>query len=139
LWCILPHTSVSIPLVQYAPPLALQAALVPPIQLGPQLHSFGLSISSLRPVTLDFSNQVVGPVSTQPLVPPVSAVTTTTVALSVTSSADPAPQPSLESAPALASTEDPNPRLTPILCSCLHYCLDCDLMLHHSREKLGES
>jgi hypothetical protein len=52
---ILQHTGVLIPPVQSAPPLALQVGVVSAIQLGPQLHSFGTSISPLRPVTLDFS------------------------------------------------------------------------------------
>jgi hypothetical protein len=105
---ILQNTGVLIPPVQSAPPLALQAVVVPSIQSGPQLHSFGSSISLLRPVTMDFSTQVVGPVSAPPLVPPASAVTTTVVAVFVTSPApaDPAPEPASESAPALASTTD---------------------------------
>jgi hypothetical protein len=44
---ILQHNSVPIPLVQSAPPPALQAAFMPTIQSGSQLHSFGPSISPL--------------------------------------------------------------------------------------------
>jgi hypothetical protein len=106
---ILQHTGVQLPPVQSAPPPALQAAIVPALQSGPSLHSFGSSISSLRPVTLDFSTPVVGPISTQPPVPPASVVTTAAVVVSVTAPApaDPAPQPTLESVPAPASTADP--------------------------------
>jgi hypothetical protein len=95
--------------VQSAPPPALRTAVVPALQLGPPLHSFGLSISPLRPITLGFSTQVIGPASAQPLVPPASVVTIAVVAVSVTAPApaDPAPQPALESAPAPASTVDP--------------------------------
>jgi hypothetical protein len=92
---ILPHTGVQLPPVQSAPPLALQAAIVPAIQAGPPLPSFGPSPSPLRPVTLDFSSPVISSVSAQPLVPPAPAVTTTAVAVSVTTSAlaTPAAQP----------------------------------------------
>jgi hypothetical protein len=105
---ILQHTGVLIPLVQFAPPPALQVAVVPAIQSGPQLHSFGPIISPLRPVSLDLSTQVVGPISTQPPVPLVSAVATPVVAVSVSvlAPADPAPDPASELAPALASTAD---------------------------------
>jgi hypothetical protein len=44
---ILQHNSVPIPPVQSAPPPALQAAFMPTIQSGSQLHSFGPSISPL--------------------------------------------------------------------------------------------
>jgi hypothetical protein len=71
---ILQHTGVPIPPVQSAPPPALQATVVPAIQSGTQLHSFGPTISLLRPVTLDFSTQVIGPVSAQSPVPPASPV-----------------------------------------------------------------
>jgi hypothetical protein len=57
---------------------------VPGLQSRPLLHSFGPSIFSLRSVTLDFSTQVVGPVSAQPQVPPASAITTIVVVVSVT-------------------------------------------------------
>jgi hypothetical protein len=82
---------------------------VPGLQSRPLLHSFGPSIFPLRPVTLDFSTQVVGPVSAQPPVPPASAITTIAVVVSVTAlvPADLAPQPASESAPALASTTYP--------------------------------
>jgi hypothetical protein len=70
---------------------------------------FGHTISPLRPVTLDFSTLVVGPVIAQSLVPPVPAITTTVVAVSMNAPApaDPAPQPTSKSVPALASTADP--------------------------------
>jgi hypothetical protein len=103
---ILQHFGVPIPPVQSAPPPALQATIVPSIQYGPQLHSFGPSIYPLRTVTMDFSTQVVEPVSAPPLVPPASDVTTAVVAIFMTSPAlaDPAPEPVSESAPAPAST-----------------------------------
>jgi hypothetical protein len=106
---ILQHTGVQLPPVQSAPPPALQPAVVPALQTGPPLPSFGPSPSLLRPVTLDFSSPVVGTVNAQPLMPPAPAVTTTVVAVSVTAiaPADPASQPSLESVPAPASTADP--------------------------------
>jgi hypothetical protein len=106
---ILQHTGVQLPPLLFAPPLALQAVVVPALQSGPSLHSFGPSISLLRLVTLDFSTQVVGPVSSQPLVPSASGVTTAVVAMFVTAPAlvDPAPQPAPELVPALASTADP--------------------------------
>jgi hypothetical protein len=55
---------------------------------------------------MDFSTQVVEPVSAPPLVPPASDVTTAVVAIFMTSPAlaDPAPEPVSESAPAPAST-----------------------------------
>jgi hypothetical protein len=92
---ILQHTVVHLPLVQSAPPPALQANVVPALHLGPPLHSFGPSISSLRPVTLDFSTQVIRPVSAQPPLPPAYAITTTIMAVFVTAPAPavPAPQP----------------------------------------------
>jgi hypothetical protein len=79
------------------------------LQLGPLLHLFGPSISPLRPVTLAFSTPVVRPISAQFLVPPATAVTTTVVVVSVTAPAlvDPAPQPTSQLVPALASTIDP--------------------------------
>jgi hypothetical protein len=106
---ILHHTGVQLPPVQFAPPPALQATVVPAIQAGPPLPPFGPSPSPLRPVTLDFSSLVVGTVSAQSQVPPVPAVTTVAVAVSVTASApmDPASQPLSESVPAPASTTDP--------------------------------
>jgi hypothetical protein len=89
---ILQHTGVQLPSVQFAPPLALQAAIVPAIQAGPPLPSFGPSPSPLRLVTLDFSLPVIGSVSAQP---PAPAVTTAVVAVSMTTSApaDPTVQP----------------------------------------------
>jgi hypothetical protein len=95
--------------VQSAPPPALQAAVIPALQAGPPLPSFGPSISLLRLVTLDFSSQIVRPISAQPPVPLVSAVTIAAVAVSMTAPApaDPASQPTSESVPALASTADP--------------------------------
>ena len=106
---MLQHTSVSIPLVQSAPPPPLQAAVVPAIQAGPPLPTVGPSSSPLRPVTLDFSSPVISSVSAQPPVPPAPAVTTAAVAVSVTTSAPTAPgaQPQFESVPAPASTTDP--------------------------------
>jgi hypothetical protein len=103
---ILQYTGVQLPPVQSAPPLALQAAVVPAIQAGPPLPSFGPSSSPLRPVTLDFSSLVISSVSAQPLVPPAPVVTTTAVAVSMTSSA-PAAQPQSESIPAPGSMVDP--------------------------------
>jgi hypothetical protein len=84
---ILQHTGVQLPPIQSAPPPALQAAIVPAIQAGPPLRSFGPSPSPLRPVTLDFSSPVIGSVSAQPLVPPVPTVSTAVVAVSMTTSA----------------------------------------------------
>jgi hypothetical protein len=106
---ILQHTNVQLPPVQSAPPPALQAVIVPAIQAGPPLPSFGPSPFPLRPVTLDFSSLVISSVSAQPPVPPVPAVTTTVVAVSVTTSAPAASaaQPQSESVPAPASTVDP--------------------------------
>jgi hypothetical protein len=88
---ILQHTGVQIPLVQSAPPPALQTAVVPAIQAGPPLPSVGPSSSPLKPVTLVFSSQVISSITTQPPVPPAPVVTTTFVAVSVTSSAPVAP------------------------------------------------
>jgi hypothetical protein len=106
---ILQHIGVQVPPVLPAPPPALQAAIVPAIQAGPPLPPFGLSPSPLRPVTLDFSSSVVATVSAQPPGPPAPAVTTATMAVSMTASApaDPASQPLSESVPAPASTADP--------------------------------
>jgi hypothetical protein len=106
---ILQHTGVQLPPVQSAPPPALQAAVVPAIQVGPPLPSFGPSSSSLRPVTLYFSSPVISSISAQPLVPPAPAVTTAAVAVSVTTLAPAAPaaHPQSESVPAPASTTDP--------------------------------
>jgi hypothetical protein len=106
---ILQHTGVQLPPVQSAPPLALQAAIVPVIQAGPPLPSFGPSPSPLWLVTLDFSSPVIGSVSTQSLVPPVPAITTAAVAVSVTTSAPAAPavQPQSELVLAPASMADP--------------------------------
>jgi hypothetical protein len=106
---MLQHTGVSIPPVQSALPPPLQAAVVPAIQAGPPLPTVGPSSSPLQPVTLVFTSPVISSVSPQPLVPPASAVTTATVAVSVTSLAPAAPaaQPPSESVPALAFTADP--------------------------------
>jgi hypothetical protein len=106
---ILQHTSVQIPPVQSAPPPALQAVVVPAIQAGPPLPSFGPSPSPIRLVTLDFSLPVISSVSAQPPVPPAPVVTTAVVAVSVTTSAPAAPaaQPQSESVPAPASTAGP--------------------------------
>jgi hypothetical protein len=75
-----------------------------------QLYSQCLQLfnTPLRPVTLDFSTQVVGPGSAQPPMPPAFAVTTLAMVVSVTTPApaDPTSQPASESAPALASTTD---------------------------------
>jgi hypothetical protein len=103
---ILQHTSVQLPPVQSAPPPALQAAIVPAIQAGPPLPSFGPSPSPLWPVTLDFSSPVIESISAQP---PAPVVTTAVVVVPVTTSAPAAPaaQPQSESVPALASTTDP--------------------------------
>jgi hypothetical protein len=88
---MLQHTGVLIPPVQSAPPPPIQAAIVPAIQVGPPLPSVGPSSSPLRPVTLVFTSPVINSVSSQPLVPPAPAVTTTAVAVTVTSSALAAP------------------------------------------------
>jgi hypothetical protein len=106
---IFQHTSVQLPPVQFASHPALQATIVPALQAGPTLPSFGPSPYLLQPVTLDFSSPVVGTVSAQPPVPPAPAVTTAVVAVSVTAPAptDPASQPLSESVPAPASTVDP--------------------------------
>ena len=106
---MLQHTGVQIHPVQSAPPPPLQAAVVPAIQPGPPLPTAGPSSSLLRPVTLVFTSPVISSVSTQPPVPPAPAVTTTAMAVSVTSSAPAAPtaQPPSESIPALASMADP--------------------------------
>jgi hypothetical protein len=88
---ILQHTSVQLPPVQSTPPPALQTAVVPAIQAGPPLPSFGPSPSLLWLVTLDFLSPAISSVSAQPLVPPVPAVTTVVVAVSVTTLAPPAP------------------------------------------------
>jgi hypothetical protein len=103
---ILQHTGVQLPLVQSAPPPALQVAIVPAIQAGPPLPSFGPSPSPLRSVTLDFSSPIIGSVSAQPTVPLAPAVTTAVVVVSMTTSAlaAPAAQPQSESVPAPAST-----------------------------------
>jgi hypothetical protein len=91
------------------PPPALQTAVVPALQAGPPLPSFGPSSSLLWPVTLVFSSPVISSVSAQPLVPLDPAVTTAAVAVSVTSSALAAPvaQPLSESIPTPASMADP--------------------------------
>jgi hypothetical protein len=103
------HTGVQLPPVQFASHPALQATIVPALQAGPTLPSFGHSPYPLQPVTLDFSSLVVGTVSAQPPVPQAPAVTTVVVAVSVTAPAptDPASQPLSESVLAPASTADP--------------------------------
>jgi hypothetical protein len=82
---------------------------VPAIQVGPTLPPFRLSPSPLRPVTLDFSSLVVGSVSAQPPVPQAPAITTTAVAVFMTTfaPAEPAAQPLSESVSAPSSTADP--------------------------------
>jgi hypothetical protein len=92
---VLQHSGVSIPPVQSAPPPPLQAPVVPAIQPGPPLPTVGPSSSPLQPVTLAFTSQVFSSICPQPPVPPASAVTTTVVAVSVTTSdpAAPAAQP----------------------------------------------
>jgi hypothetical protein len=92
---ILQHTGVQLPPVHSAPPLALQGAVVPAIQAGPPLPSFGPSPSPLRPVSLSALSLVISSVSAQPPVPPAPAVTTDAVAVSVTTLAPvtPAAQP----------------------------------------------
>eukprot|EP00267_Zea_mays_P054363 XP_020407593.1 calphotin-like [Zea mays] len=104
-----PEQARQIPPIHAAPPLALQVAIVPAIQVGPPLPSVGPSTSPIRSITLDFSSPVISSVSAQPPVPPTLVVTTAAVAVSVTSSALTAPvaQPQSESVPALASTADP--------------------------------
>jgi hypothetical protein len=80
---------------------------VPALQLGPPV---GPSSSPLRSVTLAFTSPVFSSVCPQPSVPPASAVPTTAVAVSVTTSsapAAPAAQLLSESVPAPASTADP--------------------------------
>jgi hypothetical protein len=86
---MLQHSGISIPPVQSVPPPPLQALVVPTIQPGPPLSTVGPSSSPLRPVTLAFTSQIFGSVCPQPPVPPASAVPTTAVAVSVTTS-DPA-------------------------------------------------
>jgi hypothetical protein len=106
---MLQRSGVSIPSVQSAPPPPLQAPVVLALQSGPPLPSIGPSSSPLRPVTLAFTSPVLSSVCPQPSVPPASAVTTTAVAVSATTS-DPAvsaAQLQSESVPAPASTADP--------------------------------
>jgi hypothetical protein len=87
---MLQHFGVSVPPVQSAPPPPLQAHVVPAIQSGPPIPTVGPS-SLLRPVTLAFTSPVLSSVCPQPPVPPASAVTTTAVAVSVTTSVPAAP------------------------------------------------
>jgi hypothetical protein len=127
---MLQRSGVSIPSVQSAPPPPLQAPVVPAIQSGPPLPSVGPSSSPLRPVTLAFTSPVLSSVCPQPPVPPASAVTTTAVAVSVTTS-DPAAhaaQPQSESyqLQLLQQILDPRLTLTPSWHSL--YCLDRDRM-----------
>jgi hypothetical protein len=127
---VLQHTGVQIPPVQSAPPLALQAAVVPALQAGPPLPSFGPSSSPLRSVTLVFLSPVISSVSAQPLVPPAPAITTTAVAVSVASSAPAAPaaqpQPSQYQLQLLRQILDP--RLSLTLSWRLLFCHDHDRM-----------
>jgi hypothetical protein len=104
---MLQHSGVSVPPVQSAPPPPLQAPVVPAIQSGPPFPSVGPS--PLRPVTLAFTSPVLSSVCPQPPVPPASDVTTSAVAVYVTTSvpAASAARPQSESVPALASTADP--------------------------------
>jgi hypothetical protein len=127
---ILQHTGVQLPPVQSAPPLALQAAIVPAIQAGPPLPSFGPSPSPLRSITLDFSSPVIRSVSAQPPVPPAPAVTTAVVAVSMTTSApvDPAAQPQSDSVPAPASVADPGSETDSDPSWRLPFCHDRDRM-----------
>jgi hypothetical protein len=83
---MLQHSGVSVPPVQSTPPPRLQAPVVPVIQSGPPLPSVGPSSSPLRAVTLAFTSLVLSSICPQPLVSPASAVTTTVVAVSVTTS-----------------------------------------------------
>jgi hypothetical protein len=106
---MLQHSGVAIPPVQSAPPPPLQTPVVPAIQSGPSLSSVGPSSSPRRSVTLAFTSPVLSSVCPQPPVPPASAVTTTAMAVSATTS-DPAvsaAQLQSESVPAPASTADP--------------------------------
>jgi hypothetical protein len=104
---MLQQSGILVPSVQSAPPPLVHAPVVPAIQSGPPVPTVGPS--PLRPVTLAFTSPVLSSVGPQPLVPPASAITTTAVAVSVTSSvpAAPAARPQSESVPALASTVDP--------------------------------
>jgi hypothetical protein len=104
---MLQHSGISIPPVQSVPPPPLQAPVVPALQPGPPV---GPSSSPLWPVTLAFTSPVFSSVSPQPSEPPASAVPTTVVAVSVTTSSAPvAPAVQLlsELVPAPASTADP--------------------------------
>jgi hypothetical protein len=88
---MLQHSGVSIPPVQSAPPPPLQAPVVPAIQSGPPLPTVGPSSSPLQPVTLAFTSPDLSFVCPQPSVPPASVVTTTVVAVFVTTSDPVAP------------------------------------------------
>jgi hypothetical protein len=83
---MLQQSGVSVPPVQSAPPPPLHAPVVPSILLG-----LPVGTSPLRPVTLAFTSPVLSSVCLQPPVPPASAVTTTAVAVSVTTSVPAAP------------------------------------------------
>jgi hypothetical protein len=104
---MLQQSSVSVPPVQSAPPPPLHAPVVPAIQSGPPVPTVGPS-SPLRSVTLAFTSPILSSVCPQPPVPPASVVTTTVVAVSVTTyvPAAPAARPQSESVPAPASTAD---------------------------------
>jgi hypothetical protein len=65
--------------------------MVPAIQSGAHLHTFALTLSPLRPVTLDFFAQAIKVVSVQLLVPPIFAVSTLAVVVSVPALASQAP------------------------------------------------
>jgi hypothetical protein len=101
---MLQQSGVSVPPVQSAPPPPLHAPVVPSILSGPPVGT-----SPLRPVTLAFTSPVLSSVCPQPPVPPASVVSTTAVAISVTTSLPTAPaaRPHSESVPAPASTADP--------------------------------
>ena len=127
---MLQHSGVSVPPVQSAPPPSLQAPVVPALQSGPPLTSVGPSSSPLRPVTPAFTSPVLSSVCPQPPVPPASAVTTTAVAVSVTTS-DPAASerslsPSQYQLQFLQQILDPRLTLTPSRRSLC--CLDRDRM-----------
>lgn len=117
------HIGAPMPLFQSALPPSLHTSVVPAIQSGAQLHSFGLMPPPLQPITLDFSTQAARVMSIQPLVPLVCSTMSTLVvavlvpapalALAPSSQAhqlDPSSAPASESAPALASIADPRPK-----------------------------
>jgi hypothetical protein len=104
---MLQHSGILIPPVQSVSPPPLQAPVAPALHPGPPV---GPSSSPLWPVTLAFTSPVFSSVCPQPSVPPASAVPTTAVAVSMTTSSAPAAlaaQLLSESVPAPASTVDP--------------------------------